>query len=76
MAVKTVYELYDFLTPNNAFTITATREGVTHYQAKILYLICQDRTRKKAFIKGGSNLRKPCRTLSRVYPLQKLWQDG
>ena len=58
MAVKTVYELYDFLAPNNAFTITATREGVTTTLSSatetVSYMLSRYATRKKAFIKGDS----------------------
>ena len=58
MAVKTVYELYDFLTPNNAFAITATREGVettlSSANNTVSYMLSRYATRKKAFIKGDS----------------------
>lgn len=56
MAVKTVYELFDFLQPNNAFSITATREGVTTTLSSatdtVSYILSRYATRKKAFIKG------------------------
>ena len=58
MAVKTVFELYDFLTPNNAFAITATREGVettlSSANNTVSYMLSRYATRKKAFIKGDS----------------------
>ena len=58
MAVKTVYELYDFLTPNNAFAITANREGVETTLSSatdtVSYMLSRYATRKKAFIKGDS----------------------
>lgn len=58
MAVKTTYELFDFLAPNNAFAITATREGVettlSSANETVSYMLSRYATRKKAFIKGDS----------------------